>query len=103
MKALIAEYDIVEEKLNLFYEAYKNQWYLENKSFGFEVQDARLGGLKQRIRHCKEILMAYVAGEITQIDELEETQLDFVGNGENFERKHLTYGYWDRIITANIV
>ena len=86
-----------------FYEAYKNQWYLENKSFGFEVQDARIGGLIRRVHHCKEILMDYLAGKITKIDELEEIQLDFEGNGENFSKKHLTYGYWDRIITANIV
>jgi hypothetical protein len=49
------------------------------------------------------MLIAYEAGELTHIDELEEKQLDFEGNGENFSKKHLTYGYWDRIITANIV
>jgi hypothetical protein len=103
LKAVIGEYDAIEEKLDVFYEAYKKQWYHDNKGYGFEVQDARIGGLKQRIRHCKEMLIAYEAGKLTQIDELEEKQLDFEGNGENFSKKHLTYGYWDRIITANIV
>lgn len=103
LKAVIGEYDAIEEKLAVFYEAYKKQWYHDNKGYGFEVQDARIGGLKQRIRHCKEMLIAYEAGELTQIDELEEKQLDFEGNGESFSKKHLTYGYWDKIISANIV
>ena len=103
LKALVAEYKAIEEKLDVFYEAYKKQWYKENKGYGFEVQDMRIGGLKQRIRHCREMLMAYESGELDRIEELEEKQLDFEGNGENFSRNHLIFGHWDKIITANIV
>ena len=100
---MIAEYGAVEEKLTVFYEAYKTQWYKENKGVGFEVQDARIGGLIQRIRHCKEMLMDYERGIIDRIDELEEQLLDFEGNGECFGKKHLVFRKWDQNITANIV
>lgn len=103
LKKLIGEYEAVEEKLDVFYRTYRKQWYKENKGLGFEVQDAHIGGLKQRIRHCKEMLIAYEAGQITHIDELEEKQLDFMGGGENFSQKHMIYGYWDKIISANMV
>lgn len=103
LKAVITEYEQLEEKLEAFYQAYRKQWYTESKGYGFEVQDARIGGLKQRIRHCREMLTAFAAGELAAIEELEEKQLDFAGNGDNFSKEHITYGYWDRIITANIV
>ena len=47
--------------------------------------------------------MAYAAGEVAKIEELEEKRLDVMGNGENFQRKHLLYGYWDMAFTANIM
>lgn len=103
LKKVIDEYEAVEEKLEVFYCAYRRQWYRENKGQGFEIQDARLGGLKHRIRHCREMLIDYEAGQLTRIDELEEKLLDVEGNGENFGKKHLTYGYWNKIVSANIV
>ena len=93
----------MDAKISAFYEAYKTQWYKENKGIGFEVQDARIGGLKQRVLHCKEMLMNYESGVIDRIDELEEELLDFEGNGKCFQKKHLVFKPWDQIITTNIV
>ena len=56
----------------MFYAAYRALWYKENKAFGFEVQDIRLGGLMQRLKNCRERLTAYVKGKISAIDELEQ-------------------------------
>ena len=39
---------------------------------GFEVQEARLGGLMLRVSSCRERLEAYLAGKIDRIEELEE-------------------------------
>ena len=103
LQEIIKDYDRVVQRLEVFYRAYRRQWYIENKGFGWEVQDMRLGGLKQRICHCKEQLMAYAAGEVEKIDQLEEKRLDFEGNGENFQSKPLLYGFWDKAFTANIM
>ena len=43
----------------------------ENKSYGFEIQDIRLGGLMTRITHCKEVILDYISGRISKIEELE--------------------------------
>ena len=50
---------------------YLKQWYKDNKAFGFEVQDIRLGGLLQRIESCRDRLLCYISGEIDRIEELE--------------------------------
>ena len=51
-------------------------WMKENKPFGYEIVDIRLGGLKNRLIYAKNKIFKYIEGEITKIEELEETQLD---------------------------
>lgn len=103
LKALIADYGKLRKKLDLFYKAYKKQWFKENKSFGFDVQDIRIGGLAMRIRSCMERLEDLYDGRITVIEELEEKQLDLLGNGENFDKKAISYNSWSGAVTANVI
>ena len=70
------EYKQVLKRLDEFYSAFQEQWYFENKAYGFEVQDLRLGGLKQRITHIRQILLDYVNGKIDKIEELEDGVLN---------------------------
>ncbi len=63
--------------LYTFSEAFEAQWMKENKPFGLEVQQNRIGGLIHRIRSLKERLDGYLAGECASIDELEEKVLPF--------------------------
>lgn len=75
--AVLADECIKAEALiGRFLESLKYQWYRENKPFGFEAQDIRIGGLMQRMRRSAERLKAYVNGEAEQIEELEEDILD---------------------------
>ena len=55
--------------------ALKEQWYRENKSFGFEVLEIRLGGLKERMRSCAERIEEYEKGKVPYLEELEEERL----------------------------
>ena len=71
LKKLVSVYDEILVALDKFYRDFKNQWFIENKPEGFEIQDARLGGLYFRIRHCKERLSDYIDGKIDCIEELE--------------------------------
>lgn len=66
-------------KLNEFYDAYRAQWYQENKPYGIEIQDYRIGGVKQRIATCIETLESYINGTINCIPQLEEDILEFKG------------------------
>lgn len=100
---LLKEYDALLEKLDIFYNAYREQWYRENKGQGFEIQDIRFGGLKQRTAHCKMMLEEYLSGKTEKIDELEEKLLDYKGNGEEFQRKPVMENLWGRIVSANLI
>ena len=69
------EYTRFEEKWNAFYEALRYQWETVNKTYGFEMQDMRLGGLLARVKNCKRRLLDYVDGKAEHIAELEEPVL----------------------------
>lgn len=86
------EYSECLARLERFYRAYRTQWYKVNKTYGFEVQDARLGGLMQRMKSCRERLLAYCDGAITDIAELAEPVL--ANDGGNVPS-------WREMVSAN--
>lgn len=88
------EYEALLPRLEQFYRVYRTQWYTVNKSYGFEIQDIRLGGLMRRIQNCKEILLAYADGKLARIDELEEKLLPM-------NDTYITS--WAEMVSANIV
>ena len=55
--------------------AVETQWRLESRAFGLEVQQLRLGGMKQRLNGVIDVINAYCNGSIDKIDELEEQVL----------------------------
>ena len=46
-------------------------WHKENKTFGWEIQDARIGGLIQRVKTCARRINDYLTGKLENIEELE--------------------------------
>jgi hypothetical protein len=72
---LAADYKEASRRIARFHRLFEKQWYLENKPFGFELQDTRLGGLLQRLKSCRRRLLEYCAGKIDGIAELDENIL----------------------------
>ena len=75
LENLKSDVQMIEKTINelkTFYDVYKNQWHLENKAFGFDVQIIRLGGLLKRLDYVKDVLLDFIGGKIEKIDELEE-------------------------------
>lgn len=103
LPALIASYQDAKDKALVFYKVYKEAWMKDKKAIGFDVQDLRLGGLIMRIDSCKERLQDLYDGKLDQIEELEEKQLDFQGNGEGFQKQHDCFNTWGKIVTANVI
>ena len=101
MKEVIADFKKAEKALGEFYQAFRNLWYTENKPNGFEVQDARLGGLMLRMKNCRERLQAYVNGEISDLSELDEDLLDFWGKGKEYDKHPPCCQHWGNTITTN--
>ncbi len=95
LEGLIAEYEELERRLGTFHQAFYTLWHKENKPQGWEIQDARLGGLIQRVATCKKRLRAYIIGEIEKIEELEEKILPY-GDG-----KDLRYNSYARTISMS--
>ena len=94
------EYTRIEKNIPIFYRAFEKQWMMENKTYGFEIQDQRLGGLLARIKSCKRRLIDYASGKLDSIPELEEEILPFGG----FTPGYASYiNRYNKIISANIV
>lgn len=95
LRQLAEKCDALLEAVNEFYNAFKEQWMTDNKPQGFNVQDIRLGGLMQRIKHCKEMLLDFVNGKTEEIAEIEERRP--VKNGG----EPVWSTSWSRIVTVN--
>ena len=80
------------EKLDAFYAAFEKQWYFENKPFGFEVQDYRIGGLIHRVKHCASRLIDYADGKLDTLPELDEKLLTDKGRFRNLNGFSLCIG-----------
>ena len=102
LTALLAEYDEICRRLGVFFDAFQTQWMTENKPHGFDVQDARLGGLMQRLRSCKARLALYLQGSLPRIEELEEPVLHHSGNPDA-KPAPVCLNLWGSIFTANVV
>lgn len=93
LKELVKDYDIAIEKIKNFHKAHQERWFSENKPHGFDVQDIRLGGLITRIESCRERLVEFINGNITEIPELSEPVLNET-NGHD---------HWSRLVSPNII
>lgn len=99
--ALAKRMEKILRKLRTYLEKFRAQWYTENKTYGFEIHEYRLGGLIERIKSCKKRLEAYCCGEITEIDELSETLLDNVFN-RVWSDKRFAYNHFTLSASVNI-
>jgi hypothetical protein len=80
--------------VGIFHKAFRRQWYSINKTYGFEIHDARLGGLQCRLESCKARLTDYANGELPEIAELAEPLLSY---------KDTYVTSWAEMISANLV
>ena len=71
------------KKLNAFISAYRAAWHKENKTFGFDVSELRLGGQKERLNEIILRINEYADGKIDRIEELEQPKLPYEENCEN--------------------
>ncbi|MCQ2796143.1 MAG: beta-N-acetylhexosaminidase [Bacilli bacterium] len=79
LKQVIQRVPQIIKYLDQFKKDYKRQWDKENKTFGFDVIDGRLGYLKNRLETTFETVNLYLKGQIKQIEELEVKVLPYDG------------------------
>lgn len=88
--------------LKKFYGSFCAQWDKENKPYGFEVQDIRIGGLIMRLGHVYNRINDYVSGRIPRIDELEESRQTYRINKSKNEVS-VVFNDYKRTVTAGIL
>lgn len=62
--------------LEEYLQAARDEWYYDNKTFGFDIVELRIGGLKERLKTAKRTIEQYLAGERETIEQLEQELLD---------------------------
>ncbi len=86
LKLLTKDYEECIKRVENFYEEFKYLWMKENKPFGFEVHEIRIGGLLLRLKSCKQRIIDFCNNKISVINELEETLLPYDNNSLNWNR-----------------
>ena len=102
MLRMIVEKDFpyIHQALQTFAGAFRKLWLYENKPFGLEVQEHRIGGLMYRMKTCEERLKAYLNGEIDVIEELEEAVLT---KYEGHEGKAVLQNNWSQTVSTSAI
>lgn len=90
---LVGNYEKTANLVGDFLKAFCKMWNTDNKPQGFEVQEIRLGGLKQRLGCCRERIAGYLAGDVEKIDELEESVPDYFFGVSEEERNYIINHY----------
>ncbi|OAB47922.1 beta-N-acetylhexosaminidase [Paenibacillus antarcticus] len=86
-----------------FIAAYRAQWRSENKIFGLDVFDLRMGGLMQRMESASWRLDMYLNGEIPSLEELEQEILYFDGRKEDVATVAMSANLWHTIATTSVI
>ena len=68
---LLDNYTLTVKYLDIFLDAFRAEWFKENKAFGWEIHDIRVAGVRARILSCQARLKAYLDGELDTIEELD--------------------------------
>lgn len=95
------EYGELLCRVRAFHTAFRKAWLSENKPQGFEVQDARLGGLCGRIESCRKTLREYLEGRTERIEELDESRIDISGE-RKFLHRHLCLNWWSGSFSGGV-
>lgn len=103
LKQLVQNMKKLLQKIDVFYKLLRVQWDKENRANGFDVQDIRMGALKQRIEVAISKVTDYLNGKVKQVPELEEKLLCFMGHGEEFEKDYDQCEWrWRRMTSVNV-
>ena len=93
----------LRSEIENFHKLFSQQWLKENKVFGLDTVDIRMGGLLQRIKRAESRVEYYLAGSISRIDELEVEILPFNDFYGEKDFAATTANQWHTIATASTI
>ena len=89
-------------KIKEFKILFRERWMEDNKAFGFEVQDTRLGGLSARLETVSDMINDYLSGKLDRLEELEEERLSHIYEGDELKGGITTCSQWHRVFTQGV-
>ncbi len=89
------------ELLDAYIDAARAEWLLDNKYFGFDVIEIRLGGLKERLRTAMRTINEYLKGEIETIEFLDAPFVELTTTPLN--RAHRVQNNWASIASCSLL
>ena len=82
------------KKLDAFIMAVRNNWLKENKIFGLDLLELRLGGQMQRLKEITIRIKEYLNGKVNSLPELEQATLPFsTDKNEKRDISKMLYAY----------
>jgi len=93
----------LRSQVETFHKLFSHQWMKENKVFGLDTVDIRMGGLLQRIKRAESRIEAYLAGQIDRIEELEVEILPFTDFYADKDFAATIANQWHTIATASTI
>ena len=93
----------LRSEIENFHALFSQQWLKENKVFGLDTVDIRMGGLLQRIKRAESRIEDYLASSISRIDELEVEILLFNDFYADKDFAATTANQWHTIATASTI
>lgn len=100
LKEILDELKNLRKNYEEAHTAMATVWYHDNKPFGFEVIECRIGGVEARIKRAESRIAEYLNGNINSIPELEEKRLYFSGQETPFTSGGIRGMCWDGIFAA---
>ena len=86
---------------NTFKEKLYIQWNKENKSFGFDILDMRIGGMIAQTQTAKTKLLEWVEHS-TEIEELKQPRLPYYVSDAQCDGEAIQLNRWERMAGQNI-
>jgi hypothetical protein len=97
------EIDEVIRRVEIFHDALRNQWFTENKNFGLDVLDIRIGGMIGQLKTAKITLNRWLSGEIDKVDELEAPRIPCMSDkAKGYDNGLLLENRWERIAGQDV-
>lgn len=93
----------LEARTVIFHNTLREQWLCENKSFGFDVIDLRIGGMIGQLRSAVILLERWLSGEVDTVEELEAPRIEYVARcGYGYDNGVLLANRWQYIAGQNV-
>ncbi|MCL2574459.1 MAG: beta-N-acetylhexosaminidase [Defluviitaleaceae bacterium] len=82
-------------------QTFEKQWLTENKPFGLEVIQIRVGAIRTRLEATTRRINSYLVGEVEKLEELEYERLGFHGDIAEGADINAHCNLWQQIVTPS--